>query len=300
MHSFEHQAMATQYLVTIAGEAEDHAEGAAIRCFQLLDELEMKLSRFVADSDISRMNKLKAGEQMPLEYETWQVMKQAIEVQQWTGGTFDIGVAEHMNIYRATKQGILNEFEMNKALAKAQEDKLAASLYLDPDQPRFYCIKAGMQFDLGGIGKGYALDLLSQLLAEMDINNYTLNAGDSTVMAKGTPGHLPFWQYPIASSQEQKKLRLNQVVVSASGTFHQGNHIFDPRTGTNSAVSAFERIWVAADNAAYSDAFSTGLFLLSVPEIEELVETVPEITWVAYSQEGKLHFVNPNAVNFVD
>ena len=197
--------MATQYLLTIAGETFEYAEGAAIRCFQRLDELEMKLSRFVADSDISRMNKLKEGEQLPIETETWEVMKQAIQVQQWTGGTFDIGVAEHMNIYRATKQGILSEYEMTKALEKAQQEKLAASLYLDPDQPRFYCIKQGMQFDLGGIGKGYALDQLALVLAEMDIYNYTISAGDSTVLVKGHPVHLPFWQYPIASSQEQIK-----------------------------------------------------------------------------------------------
>lgn len=300
MHSFEHQAMATQYLLTIAGEEGDYADGAAIKCFARLDELEMKLSRFVADSEISRMNKLNNGEQLALDFETWEVIRQAIQVQQWTGGCFDIGVAEHMNIYRATKQGILNEFEMGKALQKAQEDKLGASLYLDPDQPRFYCINEGMRFDLGGIGKGYALEQLRIILADMDINNYTISAGESTVLVSGTPGHLPFWQFPIASSLEQKKLRLNDTVVSASGTFHQGNHIFDPRTGTNSVVSEFQRIWVASPNAAYSDAFSTGLFLLSVPEIEELVETVPEITWVAYSQEGKLHFVNRNAVNFVD
>ena len=300
MHTFEHQAMATQYLLSIAGEDGDYAEAASIQCFQRLDELEMKLSRFVADSDINRMNKLKAGEQMVLDFETWEVVKQAIEVQQWTGGTFDIGVAEHMNIYRAAKQGILNEFEMGKALQTAQEEKLQASLYLDPEKPLFYCVQEGMKFDLGGIGKGYALEQLREMLDEMDIHNYTLSAGESTVLVSGTPVHLPFWQFPIASAQEQKKLRLNDIVVSASGTFHQGNHIFDPRTGTNSAVSDFQRIWVASPNAAYSDAFSTGLFLLSVSEIEELVETIPEITWVAYSREGKLHFVNRNAVNFVD
>ena len=297
LHSFEHQAMATQFSFTFAGEEEAYVASAAQQCFDRLDALELVLSRFVADSDISRMNRLQAGQSIALELETWEVLKQAIQVQQWTGGTFDVGVAEHMKIFRAAKEGILNEFELHKALQLAQEAKANASLYLDPDHPQFHAVTPGMQFDLGGIGKGYALDQLALLLEELEIETYTLSAGESTVMVKNS--HLqPYWEYPIASSQEMKKLRLANIVVSASGTFHQGNHIFDPRTGTNTGVSAFDRIWVASENAAFSDAFSTGLFLMSVEEIENLVELVSEITWVAYSKDGKLFFIAENALNF--
>lgn len=298
MHSFEHQAMATQFLINIAHETAGYAENAALRCFQRLDELETKLSRFVADSDISRINKMTKEDQLPLETETWQVIKQAIQVQQWTGGTFDIGVAEHMDIFRATKQGILNEFEMYTALEQAQNAKLGSSIYLSPDSPVIYCIKEGMRFDLGGIGKGYALDQLALLLTELDVENYSISAGESTVMVKNKTAQQPYWEYSIAAATEQKKLQLSNTVVSASGTFHQGNHIFDPRTGENTAVSEFDRIWVASENAAFSDAFSTGLFLLSIAEIQDLVEQLAEITWVAYSQGGKLHFLNRNKLNF--
>lgn len=299
MHSFEHQAMATQFLIRIENETDDYAENAAIQCFQLLDALEAKLSRFVADSDISRINKMTNEDQLPLDTETWQVIQKAIQVQQWTSGTFDIGVAEHMDIFRAAKQGILNEFEMNQALTQAQEAKLGASIYLSPDGPIIYCIQPGMRFDLGGIGKGFALDQLAVLLDDLEVTTYSISAGDSTVMVKNQPSVKTHWEYDITSATERKKLSLSNVVVSASGTFHQGNHIFDPRTGSNTAISEFERIWVASENAAYSDAFSTGLFLLSVEEIEILVDGIPEITWVAYSKGGKLHFLSRNPLNFV-
>lgn len=297
MHNFEHQAMATRFLLTISGEEPEYAQSVAQRCFQRLDELEEILSRFVAGSDISRINKLKAGAQLALENETWDVIKQAIQVQQWTQGTFDIGVAEHMNIFRAAKEGILNEFEMTNALEKAQEEKLKASLYVDPEKPYFYCIKPGMLFDLGGIGKGYALDQLALLLQEMDIENYSISAGDSTLLTHGFPEEAEHWGHSLASSEEQKNLSLKDIAVSASGTFHQGNHIFDPRTGKNTRVSEFDRIWVACQKAAYSDAFSTGLYLHSIAEIENIVKNVPEISWVAYSMEGKLFFIDRNNVH---
>ncbi len=297
MQNFEHQAMATRFLITIAGEASDYLQSVAQRCFQRLDELEHILSRFVAGSDISRINKLKADAQLALDHETWEVIKQAIQVQQWTQGTFDIGVAEHMNIFRASKEGILNEFEMAKALEKAQEEKLKASLYVDPEKPFFYCIQPGMLFDLGGIGKGYTLDQLALLLQEMGIENYSISAGDSTLLTQGSPENAEYWSHTLASTEEQKSLLLKDVAVSASGSFHQGNHIFDPRTGKNTGVSEFDRIWVASKKAAYSDAFSTGLYLHSITEIENIVKNVQEINWVAYSKEGKLFFINRNNVH---
>ena len=70
--------------------------------------------------------------------------------------------------------------------------------------------------------------------------------------------------------------------MSASGTFHQGNHIFDPRTGKNSGVSEFDRIWVASKKAAYSDAFATGFFLQSVKEIENIPTNT---NWLALSPD---------------
>lgn len=284
--------MATQFQLTIVGESADYAAGAADRCFARLDALEHTLSRFVPDSDVSRLNRLGAGENLPLERETWQVLRQAIQVQLWTQGTFDVGVGEHVDIFRAGKQGILNAYEIVQALEKTQATKLAASIYVDPDQPWVYCVQPGMRFDLGGIGKGYALDQLAILLAEMEIANYTISAGDSTLLIRGTPSEeYTHWKFTIASTKERHRLSLTDVAVSASGTAQQGKHIFDPRTGSNTGVSSYERFWVAGPNAAYVDALSTGLYLLPPDEVADLVDRLPEISWVAYSQDGKLSFL---------
>ncbi len=294
---FEHQAMATQFTLAIVDQDPEDAKWAALQCFKRLDELELKLSRFVPDSDISRINTLKADEQLLLDRETWEVMKLAIQVQQWTQGAFDIGVAEHMNIFRATKQGILNEFEMALALEKAQKHKLKASLYLDPSEPKFYCMKEGMQFDLGGIGKGYALDQLASVMKTQGIQNYSIGAGNSTFLSVGVDAQGNPWQHTLASETMKNTILANNFGISASGTFHQGNHIFDPRTGKNRLVSAVDRLWVAATNATLADALSTGLYLLSIPEIETLAENLDEIRWVYYSKDGKLFRTSQNSVN---
>ncbi|MEO1053310.1 MAG: FAD:protein FMN transferase [Bacteroidota bacterium] len=283
--------MATQFVVQIDGVDEAYAENAAQQCFERIDELEAKLSRFIPDSDVSRINRMKEGDNLLLDYETYACLKQAIEISTWTGGAFDVGVAEWMNIFRGYKQGLLNISEYNNALKTAFEEKQQASIYVDPDENRIYCIKPGMKIDLGGIGKGFALDQLGILLSELGIENYALNSGDSTISVKGGPTDNTSWDFKIADGEAYQNLQLNDTAVSASGTYWQGNHIFDPRTGTNRKDVSFGRVWVCCHSAAYSDALSTALFLLNEEEVSQLSSDLEVISWVAYSTDEQLHIL---------
>jgi len=296
MEHFEHDAMATQFTLIIDDEPKEIAENASLQVFQLIDQLELQLSRFVPDSDISRINRMKANEQLPIDFETWEVMKIAIEMNQMTKGAFDIGVGRHMDIFRASKQGILNELEMTNALEKVQQDKLAAGIFIDPEKPIAYCVKEGIQFDLGGIGKGYALDKVKLKLSALGIDTFSISAGDSTLLVSNNTAVKDSWHYSIASSQDKMDLELSNIVVSASGTFYQGNHIFNPRTGTNQVANDYHRLWVACPLAAYSDAFSTALFLSSEEEIRQIMAESDKITWVAYSKDGNLQFLSKNHI----
>ncbi len=293
---FEHQAMATYFKLVIYHEEEKYAKNAAQNTFQLIDELEDKLSRFRPDSDISRINQLKKEEQLLIDFETWEVLKIAIQIQSESFGAFDIGVAEQMKIHRAAQQGILNEFETHNALTKAQTAKHEASIYVDPEQPRVYCLNPGMYFDLGGIGKGYALDKVKDMMHDIGIETYTLSAGDSTILIKNDPNVKPFFTYPITSKLEKVSLELSNLSVSASGTYHQGSHIFDPRSGRNDFTPNFERTWVATKSAAYSDAFSTAFFILDLTDIKSIIEKSEEILWMAYSNEGKITILQKNSL----
>ena len=97
------------------------------------------------------------------------------------------------------------------------------------------------------------------------------------------------WSHTLATPSVTHTLTLDNLYISATGTFHQGNHIFDPRIGKNRNVSTYDCLWVAANNGAYADALSTGLFLLSEAEIERIVNQDPHIAWVVFSKNGKLN-----------
>ena len=288
--------MATQFHIEIVGKERDDAENAAELCFRRIDELELILSRFVPDSDISRINRMESGDELMLDHETWQILKQSIEIQQQTHGAFNIGIAEYMNIFRATKQGILSNFEMTKALKIAFEETQKASIYVDPETPKIYCLNAGMKFDLGAIGKGFALDELTLLLKEMEVHNYAINIGNSTVLVKGKSKEKDYWGFTLSSTREEIPLELKDIAVSASGTFYQGDHVFDPRTGLNSFEKLYDRVWVASKSAASSDAYATACFLLEKAVLEEIVHDNSEVDWIAISQQGKIEFIGQNHV----
>jgi len=288
--------MATQFHIEIVGEEQEDAENVATLCFRRIDELESILSRFIPDSDISRINRMESGDELMLDHETWQVLKQSITIQQQTQGVFNIGIAEYMNIFRATKKGILSNFEMTNALKIAFEETQSASVYLDPKIPKIYCLQQGMKFDLGAIGKGFALDQLTILLDEMKINNYAINIGNSTVLVKGRSKEKDYWGFTLSSTKEEIPLTLNDVAISASGTFYQGNHIFDPRTGLNSFEKLYDRIWVASKSAAISDAYATACFLLDKTVLEEILQNNSEVEWIALSEKGKIEFIGQNHV----
>ncbi len=279
--------MATTFSLKLNGEDEEHTQYVADLCIRRIDELESKLSRFIPDSDISRINRLKEGESVMVDFETHECLKQAISTSVSTQGHFDVGTAELMNIYRGYQQGILNDFEYGQAIETALIEKSKASLYVSPDKMQVTCVNTGMKIDLGGIGKGYTLDELRKVCIENDIGSYHLDAGGSTVLlGKGAP-----WPFKLTSKKQQIDLMLSNTSVSASGSAQQGDHIFDPSTGENN-LRRYDRLWICCKTATLSDAYGTAFYTMIEEEIEEVVNQIKEIKWVAFSKEGTIHFLH--------
>ncbi len=88
--SFRHEAMATFFEVLVAGEREDYSRSAARAFFREVDRLEGFLSRFDPGSEISRINRLKPGEILPVGLETFECLKLSFRLMVETGGAFNI------------------------------------------------------------------------------------------------------------------------------------------------------------------------------------------------------------------
>jgi FAD:protein FMN transferase len=122
---FSHEAMATVFEVYCVHPDERYAAQAAQATFELVDLLERELSRFLSNSDITRVNHLGAGESTRVGASTLECLVIARHMFDLTGGAFDVSIGTGL-----------------------------PSLELDPDDFVVRATRSGVNVDLGGIGKG--------------------------------------------------------------------------------------------------------------------------------------------------
>ena len=268
---FSHEAMATVFEVHAAHPDQHYTAQAAQAAFDLSDRLEHELSRFLPNSDISRINQLAAGETARVGAHAMECLVIARHMFDLTGGAFDVSIGTGL-----------------------------PSLELDPDDCLVRATTGGVRIDLGGIGKGYAVDLMAELLQDWGLERALVHGGFSSVLALEAPPGLDGWPLtlsdPAGPSRVLARLSVRQAALGASGR-RKGDHIVDPSTGEpargrRAAWVVVPRPRIAAPEAqtdgsprmaptAVADALTTAFFLLSPDEIETLCERSPGVeAWI--------------------
>lgn len=275
-HRFGHEAMATSFEIIIAQEDVDatYASQAAQAVFREIDRLEDELSRFRTTSEISRLNHLSAGESTSVSLAAWDCLNLAKTVFEETQGAFDITIGPLMQLWRLPDGNLRQPPADRLALARASigSDKFE----LDENTGHVRVLADHMVFDLGAIGKGYALDQAVQILQDWSITRAFLNAGDSTLLALESPPGEPAWTITLAEGTLEKQLK--DQALSGSGFMVQGAHIMNPRT-LHPVQIQYQRSYALAPTAALSDALSTAFMVMNKEEIAELCARYPGVEW---------------------
>jgi thiamine biosynthesis lipoprotein len=143
--------------------------------------------------------------------------------------------------------------------------------------------RAGLELDLGAVGKGYALDAALGVLRDWDIGNVLLHAGTSTALAEGPgpagTGRGRGWPVGAGSGPDGTagpgRVLLLKRALSGSGTEVQGAHIVDPRTGR--PASGHAAAWASHPSAAASDALSTAFMVMSTEAVAGFCDRHPGV-----------------------
>jgi thiamine biosynthesis lipoprotein len=289
LRRFSHEAMNTVFEVHVANADPRYAAEAAQAAFALVDRLEGELSRFRPNSDITRVNHLAAGERVRVGEAALECLVIARHMYDLTDGAFDIAIGTGL-----------------------------PALEIDPDAFEVRAAADGIRVDLGGIGKGYAVDLVAELLEEWGLERAFVHGGFSSAVALEPPAaDNDGWPLTLSDPRDRSRtlcrLSMRQAALSASGV-RKGDHIRDPRTGE--PVRGRLAAWAALPRppqasaagvdagrgpriapAAVADALTTALMLLDVERIETLCAQSPGLeAWVLPEREGPadlLHFGGP-------
>ena len=254
IHVSHHHAMATYFQVRIAGEEPGYAAQAAQAAFAKTDRLESLLSRFRENSEISQIAQLAPGGKLRLTEPTFACLT----------------IAKRMEL--ATRHA----FSISPTALQTQAAQPAWTLL--PKEFSIRCDAGQLQFDLGAIGKGFALDRMAEELAEWECPSFLLVAGGSSILAGAPPSDTPGWSSGLGDNGADKRFWLSHCSLSGSGLAVKGNHILDPRTGKIAAQRS--RAWAITSTAAESDALSTACMVLNEKEIEDCFAASSE--WLVF------------------
>lgn len=235
--------MATEFVLTVAHDEALYVRQAASEAWRELDRLEELLSSYNTHSDVARISRARAGTSLGIAAETCDCLSLALQAETDTDGAFNIAY-RHRPPMRA-----------------------AALLELHDVPPSVLVGRDHVQLDLGGIGKGFALDRLGSLLAQWDLHRFLLRASASTLLAGLPPPGEHGWRAEFGPPEDRRYVRLCRAALSGSGTAVKGEHILVPQTGR--PASRFSAAWAAAPLAALADAYSTGLMAMSPSAIEQ-------------------------------
>jgi len=274
VHKFSHEAMATTFEIFLASDDQDYAASIARDAFALLDRLEEQLSRFRPHSDISIINFLKSGESVRVSIPAFDCLKLAFQISSETGGAFDVSLAPVMDCIRNDK-GEITEFKQ-EVLEEAFAEKREGLYLLSEEDLSIYCQEIGAGIDLGGIGKGFALDQMAEFLEEWELPQALLHGGGSTVLALDPPDGQEGWKVGFGEESGKEPMVLRRAALSGSGKAVKGAHVLDPRTGK--PALGYTRTWAKAPSAALSDALSTAFMVMSSDEVDAYCEAHPGVS----------------------
>lgn len=268
--SVSQPAMGTLFEILIYGRDATNLSAAARQALALCVELDNQLSRWKQGSEISYINHHAAEEVVRVEPELFDLLLRSREMWQETGGAFDISVAPLVKAWGFyKKEGRLPpQKEIEAALQLVGMNRVR----LDEDAGTIRFGRPGMELDLGGIGKGFAVDRAVEFLRSCKIQSALVNSGASTLYAIGSPPGQDGWHIGIRDPQDEEKaiatIALRDGSISTSGAPEKVlevegkrySHILDPRTGfpAKGMVSAS----AIAPSATDTDALSTSFYVL--------------------------------------
>jgi len=287
LHRFTHEAMATTFEIIICNDNVNYARQAANAAFSELERIEQELSRFIENSDISRINNLAAGQPLKIGLDTFDCLNLSVQMYVQTKGAFDITMGSLVDRWLGKRE--VTRRHVQERLNLALEQTGANLIQLDEDEHTVTLLASPLHIDLGGIGKGFALDQMAEFLHEWSIDTALLHGGYSSVLALDSPPGIKGWPLTLSNPANRRQtltsLSLRRRAVSGSG-LQKGPHIIDPRTAE--PVMGRRAAWACANSAVIADALSTAFMIMTPSEIEQFCLRHSDVRAMIVLQDEKL------------
>ena len=279
---WEFETMGTRAALEIHGKTVKDEPGAQAQVREIFDMVDACMSTWDPASEISRLNRAPADSALTLSPLLGHCLGMAIDLRERSGGAFEPGAEILMRLwgfYR--RQGHLP--------TKSELDRLLPQIgayHYEPIARRFIKHREEASIDLGGIAKGYALDLAVRALRDHGVASALLDLGGNLYcLGEAGPGRP--WRVGIRDPEDRNRLfaslALSDAAVATSGSYERFvsidgrrfGHIMNPATG-RPAEGLLSASVIHAE-AALGDGLATALFVLGPEKAEALLADYPEV-----------------------
>lgn len=261
--------------------------------FDEFKRVEDLISKYKETSEVSSLNK---NGKIVASEEFFYIIKRSKSFYKASNGAFDITVGPLMNAWGFTDKNyrLPRKQELKKIKPLIGSDKII----LDESLKTIEFQEPGMKIDLGGIGKGYAIDCAVNKLKLNGVDSCLINAGGQ-VYCLGNKFGNP-WKVAVKQPRSNgltHKIELVDSGASTSGDYQQFfvssgkrfSHIMDPRT-LEPECSGVVSVTVIGKEATVCDALSTSILVLGKDKGQVLADKFPDYKVIIIEEvNGKNH-----------
>jgi thiamine biosynthesis lipoprotein len=289
-----HESMGTVFTVAVYGRDRTFLSEVVEEVFEEVDRLDQQMSNYNPESELSAINREAASHPVVVEPGLFHLLEISVRRSQETDGAFDVTVGPLMKAWGFFRgRGRLpSESEINQVLKRVGYQHLE----LDAARRTIIFDKSGVEIDLGGIAKGYAVDRAVEVLRSSGITSALVSSGTSSIYALGSPPGEHGWTITVRDPYDAHKpgdiFHLQNYSLSTSGSYEkffkiEGKnycHIMNPHTGW--PVENMLSTVVLAATGTDTDGRSAGCFVMGVERTRKYLAAHPDVAVIFYLPAG--------------
>jgi thiamine biosynthesis lipoprotein len=286
-HLYRHEAtrlsMACVYAIEAYGPDVEALPRAVEDALDEVDRIDRLMSHYKPASPLSRVNREAARHPVTIEPELFDFIADALRYHRDSDGAFDITVGPLMRAWGFFRGE--GRMPSQEEVAAARRHVGAEHVILNETAKSIGFDDSGVELDLGGIAKGYAVDRVVRLLRARRVSAALISAGGSTIYALGSPPGRDGWdvmiQDPLDPTKIARTVRLKDRALSVAGNSEKSfewdgvrySHIMDPRTGK--PVQGMLSVAVLASSGTAGDALDDAFFVLGPARSRKYLKQQP-------------------------
>jgi thiamine biosynthesis lipoprotein len=294
--------MGTVVEITVAHPDREFVRVAMEEAFSEFERIDRLLSGYDESSEVSRINREAYLAEVQADGEVFRLLEKSLEISRLSDGAFDVTIGPVMKLWKFDEGGVVpTEEAIAAVLPQVGFDRVA----VNTERRTVRFLSAGVEIDMGGIGKGYAVDLAVARLQEMGIDNAIVDAGGDLKLLGRRPGK-DFWRIGVRHPREASRmlvtLDLAETAVVTSGDYERFfidkerryHHLLDPSTGYPASVC--QSVTVIAPDAVDADAYATAVFVLGPEKGLALLRSLPGVEGIVVDSDGKVLWSDESAL----